>query len=190
MAFFKKLKDRLFRSSSKLEDGLDSIVAEGGSLEQDIVENPQTSAESPVMVDTEQERLSKDEVDPSPGGKNSLDDHFTAQTDQQISAPSLTPQAKPAEAVDAPLSDSAPAQQVESSKITSPPTSATSAQASERSTMPPPVDPTAEEMIEDQAQIMGTTETDLGIDVDRIAAASAADEIDIEAAVNLSLIHI
>ena len=181
MAFFKKLKDRLFRSSSKLEDGLDSIVAEGGSLEQDIVENPQTSAESPVLVDTEQQRASNDEVDPSPGGKKPLDDHFTAQTDQQISAPSFAPQAKPTEAVDAPLSHSAPAQQVESSKTTYPPTSA---QASARGAMPPPVDPTAEEMTEDQAQRMGTTDTDLGIDADRIAAAPAADEIALEAAVN------
>jgi fused signal recognition particle receptor len=181
MAFFKKLKDRLFRSSSKLEDGLDSIVADGGSLEQDIAENPQTSAESSVLVDTEQQRASNDEADPSPGGKKPLDDHFTAQTDQQISAPSLTPQAKPAEAVDAPLSDSAPAHQVESSKTTPPPTSA---QASARGAMPPPVDPTAEEMTEEQAQIMGTTEADLGIDADRIAAAPAADEIEIEAAVN------
>jgi fused signal recognition particle receptor len=181
MAFFKKLKDRLFRSSSKLEDGLDSIVADGGSLEQDIAENPQTSAEASVLVDTEQQRASNDEADPSPGGKKPLDDHFTAQTDQQISAPSLTPQAKPAEAVDAPLSDSAPAHQVESSKTTPPPTSA---QASARGAMPPPVDPTAEEMTEEQAQIMGTTEADLGIDADRIAAAPAADEIEIEAAVN------
>ena len=181
MAFFKKLKDRLFRSSSKLEDGLDSIVAEGGSLEQDIVENPQTSAESPVLVDTEQQRASNDEVDPSPGGKKPLDDHFTAQTDQQISAPSFAPQAKPTEAVDAPLSHSAPAQQVESSKTNSPPTSV---QASARGAMPPPVNPTAEEMTEDQAQIMGTTDTDLGIDADRIAAAPAADEIALEAAVN------
>lgn len=181
MAFFKKLKDRLFRSSSKLEDGLDSIVGDGGSLEQDIAENPQTSAESSVLVDTEQQRASNDEADPSPGGKKPLDDHFTAQTDQQISAPSVTPQAKPAEAVDAPLSDSAPAQQGESSKTTPPPTSA---QASARGAMPPPVDPTAEEMTEEQAQIMDTTETDLGIDADRIAAAPAADEIEIEAALN------
>ena len=181
MAFFKKLKDRLFRSSSKLEDGLDSIVAEGGSLEQDSVENPQTSAQSTALVDTEQQRASNDEADPSPGGKKPLDDHFTAQTDQQLSAPSFAPQAKPTEAVDAPLSHSAPAQQVESSKTTSPPISA---QASARGAMPPPVDPTAEEMTEDQAQRMGTTDTDLGIDADRIAAAPAADEIDIEAAVN------
>ena len=38
MAFFKKLKERLFNSSSKLEEGLDAIVEDGGepSDEQDI----------------------------------------------------------------------------------------------------------------------------------------------------------
>ena len=34
MAFFKKLKDRLFKSSSKIEDGLDAIVEDGGVEEQ------------------------------------------------------------------------------------------------------------------------------------------------------------
>jgi len=34
MAFFKKLKDRLFKSSSKIEEGLDTIVEEGG-IEED-----------------------------------------------------------------------------------------------------------------------------------------------------------
>jgi fused signal recognition particle receptor len=33
MAFFSKLKERLFRSSSKLEEGLDAIVSEGGQIE-------------------------------------------------------------------------------------------------------------------------------------------------------------
>ncbi|SFC98214.1 signal recognition particle-docking protein FtsY [Tropicimonas isoalkanivorans] len=33
MAFFKKLKDRLFKSSSKLEEGLDAIVQDGGEEE-------------------------------------------------------------------------------------------------------------------------------------------------------------
>ena len=181
MAFFKKLKDRLFRSSSKLEDGLDSIVAEGGSLEQNIVENLQTSAEASALVDTEQQSASIDEADPSPGGKKPLDDHFAAQTDQQISAPSFAPQAKPIEAVDAPLTDSAPAQQGESLKATS---SLTSAQGSARGAMPPPVDPMTEEMAQDQAQIMGKTDTDLGVDADRIAAAPAAGERDIDTVVN------
>ena len=181
MAFFKKLKDRLFRSSSKLEDGLDSIVAEGGSLEQNIVENLQTSAEASVLVDTEQQSASIDEADPSPGGKKPLDDHFAAQSDQHISAPSFAPQAKPIEAVDAPLTDSAPAQQGESLKATS---SLTSAQGSARGAMPPPVDPMTEEMAQDQAQIMGKTDTDLGVDADRIAAAPAAGERDIDTVVN------
>lgn len=35
MAFFKKLKDRLFKSSSKIEDGLDAIVSDGG-VEEDV----------------------------------------------------------------------------------------------------------------------------------------------------------
>jgi fused signal recognition particle receptor len=34
MAFFKKLKDRLFKSSSKLEEGLEAIVEDGGEEEQ------------------------------------------------------------------------------------------------------------------------------------------------------------
>ena len=181
MAFFKKLKDRLFRSSSKLEDGLDSIVAEGGSLEQNIVENLQTSAEASVLVDTEQQSASIDEADPSPGGKKPLDDHFVAQTDQQISAPSFAPQAKPIEAVDAPLTDSAPAQQGESLKATS---SLTSTQGSARGAMPPPVNPMTEEMAQDQAQIMGKTDTDLGVDADRIAAAPAVGERDIDTVIN------
>ena len=181
MAFFKKLKDRLFRSSSKLEDGLDSIVAEGGSLEQNIVENLQKSAEASVLVDTEQQSASIDEADPSLGGKKPLDDHFAAQSDQHISAPSFAPQAKPIEAVDAPLTDSAPAQQGESLKATS---SLTSAQGSAGRAMPPTVDPMTEEMAQDQAQIMGKTDTDLGVDADRIAAAPAAGERDTDTVVN------
>ena len=181
MAFFKKLKDRLFRSSSKLEDGLDSIVAEGGSLEQNIVENLQTSAEASVLVDTEQQSASIDEADPSLGGKKPLDDQFAAQSDQHISAPSFAPQAKPIEAVDAPLTDSAPAQQGESLKATS---SLTSAQGSAGRAMPPTVDPMTEEMAQDQAQIMGKTDTDLGVDADRIAAAPAAGERDTDTVVN------
>ena len=181
MAFFKKLKDRLFRSSSKLEDGLDSIVAEGGSLEQNIVENLQTSAEASVLVDTEQQSASIDEADPSLGGKKPLDDHFAAQSDQHISAPSFAPQAKSIEAVDAPLTDSAPAQQGESLKATS---SLTSAQGTAGRAMPPTVDPMTEEMAQDQAQIMGKTDTDLGVDADRIAAAPAAGERDTDTVVN------
>ncbi|WP_306131444.1 signal recognition particle-docking protein FtsY [Roseivivax marinus] len=40
MSFFGKLKTRLFRSSSKLEEGLDAIVEEGGSAEPDAPDTP------------------------------------------------------------------------------------------------------------------------------------------------------
>ena len=33
MSFFTKLKNRLFRSSSKISEGLDAIVADGGEEE-------------------------------------------------------------------------------------------------------------------------------------------------------------
>ena len=42
MAFFKKLKDRLFQSSSKIDEGLEAIVEDGGQEDevtaQDVVE--------------------------------------------------------------------------------------------------------------------------------------------------------
>ena len=50
--------------------------------------------------------------------------------------------------------------------------------------MPPTVDPMTEEMAQDQAQIMGKTDTDLGVDADRIAAAPAAGERDTDTVVN------
>ena len=34
MGFFKKLKERLFKSSSKIDEGLDAIVEEGGEAEE------------------------------------------------------------------------------------------------------------------------------------------------------------
>ncbi|HBB85070.1 MAG TPA: signal recognition particle-docking protein FtsY, partial [Sulfitobacter sp.] len=33
MAFFTKLKDRLFKSSSKIDEGLEAIVSDGGETE-------------------------------------------------------------------------------------------------------------------------------------------------------------
>ncbi|MCF7700987.1 signal recognition particle-docking protein FtsY [Loktanella sp. M215] len=48
MAFFKKLKDRMFRSSSKLDEGLDAIVSDGGSAEADAA--PEPVAPAPVQA--------------------------------------------------------------------------------------------------------------------------------------------
>ncbi len=60
MAFFRKLKDRLFKSSSKLEEGLDAIVAEGG--EEEAVE----AAPEPREVPSEPEPAPAPEPEPLP----------------------------------------------------------------------------------------------------------------------------
>jgi fused signal recognition particle receptor len=44
MSFFKKLKDRMFRSSSKIGEGLDDLIAEGAA-EEAVEEAPQTRVE-------------------------------------------------------------------------------------------------------------------------------------------------
>ena len=49
MAFFKKLKERLFKSSSKIDEGLDSIVEDGGEAEE--VELDQTPKSQKVAAD-------------------------------------------------------------------------------------------------------------------------------------------
>ncbi|MFP4305519.1 MAG: signal recognition particle-docking protein FtsY [Rhodosalinus sp.] len=47
MAFFSKLKDRLFKSSSKLDEGLEAIVEEGGTVEPAAPETPRPEPEQP-----------------------------------------------------------------------------------------------------------------------------------------------
>ena len=49
MAFFKKLKERLFKSSSKIDEGLDAIVEDGGEAEE--VELDQTTTSQKVAAD-------------------------------------------------------------------------------------------------------------------------------------------
>ncbi|MEP5375934.1 MAG: hypothetical protein ABJQ14_09110, partial [Hyphomicrobiales bacterium] len=44
MSFFKKLKNKMFKSSSKLEEGLDAIVEDGGAAE-DISADPIVASE-------------------------------------------------------------------------------------------------------------------------------------------------
>ena len=62
MAFFKKLKSRLFKSSSKIEQGLDAIVEDGG--EEEVVETL-ASAPDPVIPEPEPEPQPVPEV-PAP----------------------------------------------------------------------------------------------------------------------------
>ncbi|MCF6234195.1 MAG: signal recognition particle-docking protein FtsY [Rhodobacteraceae bacterium] len=66
MAFFKKLKDRLFRSSSKIEEGLDAIVEDGG-VEETVVPQPAPVAIEPVPEPTaEPESELAPEPEPKP----------------------------------------------------------------------------------------------------------------------------
>ena len=50
MSFFKKLKDRLTGSSSKIDEGLDAIVSDGGVEEPPVVETPKVEAPEPTPV--------------------------------------------------------------------------------------------------------------------------------------------
>ncbi len=52
MAFFKKLKDRMFKSSSKIEEGLDAIVEDGG-VEEDADASQLISATAANAAETE-----------------------------------------------------------------------------------------------------------------------------------------
>jgi fused signal recognition particle receptor len=46
MAFFKKLRERMFKSSSKLDEGLEAIVAEGGSAVPEVPHAPEPAPQS------------------------------------------------------------------------------------------------------------------------------------------------
>ena len=52
MAFFKKLKDRLFKSSSRIEDGLDAIVEAGGTPELDLPDPQPAPTPEPDPIPT------------------------------------------------------------------------------------------------------------------------------------------
>lgn len=65
MAFFSKLKDRLFKSSSKLEQGLDAIVEEGG--EDDVMRSDaaaQSASDQMPARDVVPEAVAQPEPDP------------------------------------------------------------------------------------------------------------------------------
>jgi fused signal recognition particle receptor len=64
MAFFKKLKDRLFKSSSKIEDGLDAIVEEGG--EEEPVESPEETPKPDPTPEPKPTPEPEPEPDPEP----------------------------------------------------------------------------------------------------------------------------
>ena len=55
MGFFKKLKERLFKSSSKIDEGLDAIVEDGGEAEEvELEEELKTQKETVDYATNEQ----------------------------------------------------------------------------------------------------------------------------------------
>jgi fused signal recognition particle receptor len=97
MAFFKKLKDRLFKSSSKLEEGLDAIVQDGG------VEEPVTGDPAPDLPTGPQEVPPQPEPDapvppperpaPDPGPQPEPEPE---QVPQPAPEPEIVPEPEPA----------------------------------------------------------------------------------------------
>lgn len=87
MAFFSKLKDRLFKSSSKLEQGLDAIVEEGADSAADQV--AETLAQSPAV--------SPEQPAPAPVPDLAPEPQPEPET-KPASAPAPAPAAKPAPA--------------------------------------------------------------------------------------------
>ena len=61
MSFFKKLKTKLFKSSSKLEEGLDAIVEDGGEAEVREPKLVEETVDAPAPVND-----SKPEPEPEP----------------------------------------------------------------------------------------------------------------------------
>ncbi|MDA8585177.1 signal recognition particle-docking protein FtsY [Rhodobacteraceae bacterium] len=67
MAFFSKLKERLFKSSSKIDEGLDAIVEDGGEVEEAAVEAAlEPIVEAPVAPTPEPAQTPEPEPEPEP----------------------------------------------------------------------------------------------------------------------------
>ena len=96
MAFFSKLKDRLFKSSSKLEEGLDAIVEDGGeevAAEEAVVEVVEEPAPAP-----EEEPAPEPEVAPEPEPESEVEEPAPApvvETPAPAPAPEPAPQPAP-----------------------------------------------------------------------------------------------
>ncbi len=91
MSFFKKLKSKLFKSSSRLEEGLDAIVQEGGEAEE-VVSSPQpeeTPTPEPAPVpepDPKPEPTPQPEPEPEP---------VPSPEPEEVPTPTPTPEPEP-----------------------------------------------------------------------------------------------
>lgn len=89
MAFFSKLKDRLFKSSSKLEEGLDAIVEDGGEavIEDQTPEAPAAAPEAPAPEPAEAS---------APIAEGDVSDALDAGEEEATPEPVVEPAAAPA----------------------------------------------------------------------------------------------
>lgn len=102
MAFFKKLKSKLFKSSSKLEEGLDAIVGDGGSEEAIVTDTAQTSAAPDPTAPPPPDTVPA--PDPTPARPSEPDVTPTPEPEQiPDPAPDVTPTPEPT-----PVPDPAP----------------------------------------------------------------------------------
>ncbi|MBV2358292.1 signal recognition particle-docking protein FtsY [Thalassococcus sp. CAU 1522] len=128
MSFFGKLKNRLFKSSSKIDEGLDAIVQEGGveeptpevpaptepepvappveTPEPEPAPEPEPEPEAPQPVDPEPQPVPEPEREPEPAPEPEPPVELPPQEDPVAPPPSETPSAPPLDIP--PLSDPMP----------------------------------------------------------------------------------
>jgi fused signal recognition particle receptor len=87
MSFFRKLKDRMFKSSSKLDEGLDAIIEEGAGEVEDQAEDLRA-----------QEGETAREVPPTPEPEPVPEPEPETAVDPDIPAQFLEPEPEPARA--------------------------------------------------------------------------------------------
>ncbi len=113
MAFFKKLKDRMFKSSSKLEEGLEALVEEGGTVEAPApqpVAEPEPRAAAPEPQPTPEPQPapapqpaaeSQPAAEPRPTGQPAAEPQPEAEPEHEL-APAPTAQPSPQPEPEAP----------------------------------------------------------------------------------------
>ncbi|WP_372613243.1 signal recognition particle-docking protein FtsY [Aquicoccus sp.] len=96
MSFFRKLKDRLFKSSSKLEEGLDAIVEDGGVEEEIEVETPDEQPDPDRKPDPETTPDAEPESEPAPEDEPEPEpDPFPEPAPEEPTEPEPQPEPEP-----------------------------------------------------------------------------------------------
>ncbi|MGV6889952.1 signal recognition particle-docking protein FtsY [Rhodophyticola sp. SM2404] len=90
MSFFKKMKDRMFRSSSKLDEGLEAIIEEGAvePAQEDALEGPAAAQAEPSEAPAapEPEALPEEIVEPEPAEPPAPEEQPMPQPDLRVAA--------------------------------------------------------------------------------------------------------